>query len=212
MTVIAYAYGFRRDRIIGAPRWLDSNEYDIITRTNQPDVPINTVNEMIKSMLIERLQLRVHVESRQEDVYALMVARRDGKLGPSLTPSTGCDRYSIARSTPTPGNRTNRACGTRSFFDNRIASIESGGRPVSDLVRVLQGTGGRAVVDKTGLTGLFDFDLKFTPALAPGAAIEPGDVPEIFTAIREQLGLELRSERGAVDVLVIDHVELPSPN
>ena len=67
-------------------------------------------------------------------------------------------------------------------------------------------------MDKTGLTGLFDFDLRFMPAPEPGAAIEPGDVPEVFTAIRQQLGPELRSEPGSVEVLVIDQVELPSPD
>lgn len=212
LAVIAYAHGFRRDRIIGAPRWLESNEYDIVTRTNQPDVPIEIIKEMLRTMLADRLQLRVHVETRQEPVFALVVARRDGRLGPSLTPSTGCDRNSTSTSAPSPGNRGNRVCGTRTIFDGRLASIESGGRPISDLVRQLQGTGGRAVVDKTGLTGLFDFELRFTPAREPGAAIEPGDVPEVFTAIREQLGLELRSEPGSVEVLVIDQVEPPSPD
>src|SRR5687767_11560126 len=210
--VVAYAYGFRRDHVIGGPSWLDSTEYDIIARTNQPNVPGAMREAMVRTMLADRFQLRVHTESRAQETYALVVERRDGRLGPSLTRSTGCQKDSIATSAPSLENRANAPCGTRAFVDNSRVSVEGRGRPIADLVRRLQGTSGRAVVDKTGLTGLFDFALRYTPQIGPDSSRDPGDVPEIFTALREQLGLSLRPEPGFVEMLVIDNVQLPSPN
>ena len=210
-AVIAAAHGFRSDRVIG-PRWLDSAEYAINARTSQPDVPTETIHAMMRTMLADRFQLRVHTESRAQEVYALVVERRDGRLGPSLARATDCKKDSVSTSVPSLGDRANRPCGTRAFFDYGRASVEARGRPIGDLVRSLQGVGGRAVVDKTGLTGLFDFELHYTPQTGPDTPREPGDVPEVFTALREQLGLSLRPEPGFVEMLVIDDVQLPSPD
>lgn len=210
--LIAYTYGYPPDRILAGPGWLESNRYEIIGRTNQSGATTPMVKEMIKALLADRFQLRAHTESRPASVFALIIARRDGRLGPSLKPSTGCQQGRVVTGASATLDGKNRACGTRTLVDRGLATIEAGGAPISELVWALGGATGNKVVDKTGLSGLFDFDLKFTLPWTPGRQLEPGDIPEVFTAVREQLGLELKSEPGSVDVLVIDDVQLPTAN
>src|SRR5687767_11579613 len=116
--VIARAHGFRLDRVVGGPSWLDSTGYTIIGRTNRPDVPTATIEAMLRTMLADRFQLRVHTESRAQEVYALVVERRDGRLGPSLTRATDCRKDSVVTSAPSLWDRANRPCQTRAFFDH----------------------------------------------------------------------------------------------
>ena len=211
-TLIAMVYGVRPERIIGGPDWLDVNEYDIVARTNQAALKIPAVKEMIKSLLADRFHLRVHTESRDEPVYALVVARQDRRLGRSLRPSVDCASDTRTTSDPAIGGLAQRRCGIRILADRRITTIEAGSVALSELVRSLDGTGGRRVIDKTGLTGLFDFDLRFAPPPPPGTQVEPGDVPEVFTALREQLGLALDTQPGQVEVMVIDEIQRATEN
>jgi uncharacterized protein (TIGR03435 family) len=156
-------------------------------------------------------------------IYALIRAREDGKLGNELKPSTiDCEAFGAARrggSAPQfkPGERP--VCGIRMGF----GELAGGGFPLSSLASSLVQTVERIVVDRTGLSGNFDFYVRWTPERLPpgaptdrpfrmnGAEIDPSG-PSIFTALQEQLGLKLESTRGPVDVLVIDHVERPSPD
>lgn len=208
-AVIAWAYEFRQDRIIAAADWLASTEFDIEARTNRLDVPMSLVGEMIKSMLADRLSLRVHTEARPQPVYEL-VLEREGRLGPSLAPSTGCVAGAEVTAKPNLNSSRRRPCGTRTMFDRGLVVVEAGGGSMSGLVRSLQGTAGRAVIDKTGLTGPFDFELRYLPDTGdPDGA---GDLPGVFTAVREQLGLALKPAQGLVEFLVVDSVQLPSQN
>lgn len=210
--LIAYTFGFPPNRILKGPGWLESNRYEIIGRTNQSGVTTPMVKEMIKALLADRFQLRAHTETRPATVFALVIARRDGRLGRALKPSAGCQQGRVVTdATPTLDGK-NRACGTRTLVDRGLTRIEARGTPIAELTWALGGATGSKVVDRTGLSGLFDVDLKFTPSWTPGRQLEPGDIPEIFTAVREQLGLELKSEPGSVDVLVIDDVQLPTSN
>ena len=103
--------------------------------------------------------------------------------------------------------------------------IEANGGGMQFLAHALSAIVGRSVVDKTGLTGIYDFSLNWTPDQGsmpmpgPGAGGPPrGDAPvdpngpSLFTALEEQLGLKLESQKGTVDVIVIDHIDLPSEN
>jgi uncharacterized protein (TIGR03435 family) len=158
---------------------------------------------MLRSLLAERFHVAVHMETRELPIYALVVARRDGKLGPQLHPSEDCTalprRTSLCGGRATPGHLT------------------FGGMPISALfqpalLREVQ----RTVVDRTGLTGFFDGSLQWTPGEArvlafgdppPDTPPPIVDGPSIFTALEEQLGLKLEPGRGPVEVLVIDRVD-----
>lgn len=185
-------------------------------------MPVNTsatdLKLMLRALLIERLKLRVHVETREQDGFALMIARRDGKLGGQLRPSpVDCRARMEAarRNDPVPPLPAGfKPC------DIKLGPglIDLTGMPISSLTQWLSNAAGRPVADKTGLTRTFDIELRWSPSLsgAPRADVEParpvGDGPSLFTSIQEQLGLRLESTKISVDYLVIDHMERPRPD
>jgi uncharacterized protein (TIGR03435 family) len=151
---------------------------------------------MLQSLLAERFKLSLHTEIKQEPVYELTITNG----GPKLKEVFG--------EMKSPGVRLGRA------------QLTGTGVPMSTIARSLSQRLGRSVIDKTELTGRYDFDLTYTPDVvetsAPGTAgpDTPPDPngPRIFTAVQEQLGLRLQSAKGPVEVLVIDHVEKPDAN
>jgi uncharacterized protein (TIGR03435 family) len=162
---------------------------------------------MVRTLLADRFKLAVHHETRELPIYALLLARNDGRLGPKLQPST-C----VAGRRP-PGDATAQPCG----FRPGPGIFVSGGVPIAMLATFVSSAVRRSVVDRTGLDGNFDIDLHWLPdnsPLGPQPDTPPPDPggPSIFTALQEQLGLKLESTRGPVDVLVIDHVEQPTPD
>jgi len=174
---------------------------------------------MVRALLEDRFKLVVHEETRELPVYDLVILRGDrGELGPQLHP-TACYREQQA---PPPGS-TGQSCGTFQFGLGRM-SVR--GVPMPQILQALSDLSMRTVVDRTGLTGAFDLDLKWTPeALAQRAAGTPVDQPlrlngsdvdtsgpSLFTAIQEQLGLKLVSARGPVKVLIVDSAERPTEN
>jgi uncharacterized protein (TIGR03435 family) len=178
---------------------------------------------MVQALLADRFKLVVHRETREMPTYALVLAREDERLGPQLKVSTVDCSPGARRGLPPPpppGPNERPPCGMRMA----PGSIMSGGTALSQLATTLSNSVGRMVVDKTGLTDRFDIDLKWTPdGMAaggglgiPGGAPPPVPVdtsgPSIFAALQEQLGLKLESERGPVEVLVIDSVEHPTEN
>ncbi len=231
--------------ILNAPNWINSDHFDIIAKADA-NVPPDQFPELIKSLLIERFKLAAHTESRELQVYALVVARSDGKLGPGLRPASADCAATIAargRGGPPPGpggpggpggaGAVGRGpiappqpgqpmpCGMMRFGPGNLAA---GGTPIAQLATNLSPSVNRIVVDKTGLTGVYEFDLRWTPdqmpqggpgpagpppGPSPFPSIDPNG-PSIFTAVQEQLGLKLDSTKAPVDVLVIDHVEQPT--
>jgi uncharacterized protein (TIGR03435 family) len=144
-------------------------------------------------------------------IYELVLARADGRLGPKLqVSSVDCEAMrgrGRGGPPPAPPSPTERPmCGIR--FSP--ASLAGGGMPIVQFARVLSQSVQRIVVDRTGLTGNYDFDLSWTPDQMARGADATG--ASIFTALQEQLGLKLDAARGPVDVLVIDHVERPTPD
>jgi uncharacterized protein (TIGR03435 family) len=231
--LIINSYGLQPQQLIGAPDWISSERFDIVAKADgdlgppfSRDAP-SRLQLMIRALLAERFKLKVHREPRQVDVYALVTARTDGKLGPEMKPSTiDCEALAANRRgggpppEPTkPGERPQ--CGARVLPGELLV----GGQPLLELVTLLSGTVGRSVIDRTGLKGPFDILLRWTPDIVRqqagatptstvrinGVEFDPNG-PSIFTALQEQLGLKLESERGTVEALVIDHIERPTPD
>jgi uncharacterized protein (TIGR03435 family) len=171
---------------------------------------------MLRALLIDRFTLRVHVESREQDAYALTLARGDGRLGPQLRPSrVDCPARMEAqrRNEPLPPQPEGSKPCTFNYAPGRI---DLGGMPLSALAQLLVGQVGRPVVDRTGLTGTFDVELQWSlataAALSAASNAAGSDGPSIFTAVQEQIGLKLEPAKTSVDYLVIDHIEPPGPN
>jgi uncharacterized protein (TIGR03435 family) len=171
---------------------------------------------MLRSLLIDRFKLRVHVESREQDAYALTLARRDGRIGPQLQQSrVDCPARMEAqrRNEPLPPQPEGSKPCTFNYAPGRI---DLGGTPLSALGQLLAGQVGRPVVDRTGLTGRFDVELQWSvataAALGAGGNTAGSDAPSIFTAVQEQIGLKLEPAKTSVDYLVIDHIEPPEAN
>jgi len=178
---------------------------------------------LVRAFLADRFNLVVHEERREIPVYSLVMARPDRRLGQRLRPFEGeCGEPS--KLGPPPNATFGMPTSDRSKGPQWCMAFTGAGRlsaqgtMVSDLVMILARFPSvrRRVIDRTGLTGRFDFDLEWTPlATPPGPAAPavPSDAgPNIFTALQEQLGLKLESTRETISVLVIDSVNQPSPN
>ncbi len=221
----AYLKGFppKVRSVLGGPGWLDSQRFEIEAKAiGNPSREQESL--MIQSLLEDRFKLVLHHETRQLPIYALVVAK-EGKIGLQLTPHASdakCTDTSTGKglSQPKPGDAMPAYCG--GFFVNpRPGDLRETGNGVSmdelgaQLIQFLD----RDVVDRTGLGGVFDFNLEFAPLTGPGAlpdtasgASDPSAPPTLFVALQQQLGLKLEPQKGPVDVFVIDHIEHPSPN
>jgi uncharacterized protein (TIGR03435 family) len=198
--LIEAAYGVRDYQFIG-PSWLNTVRYDIVAKppaaSTQPPL-----RPLLQSLLMDRFRLTVHHESKEMSVYELVVAKSGSKFQESKGP--------------------------RTFFTARPALISGTAVSMRELAAALSGLLDRPATDHTGLMGVYDVKVQWTPDqlrdfkasadLAPGtlpringAPFDP-DGPSIFTAVQEQLGLKLESTKGPVELLVIDHIERPTPD
>jgi uncharacterized protein (TIGR03435 family) len=227
--LIRFAYLVQNFQIVDAPDWIREDRYDITAKA-EGDIPpsppgqLGPMQMMMRSLLADRFKLVVREDTREQPLYALMLNRADGQLGPQLTRSTtDCAAVAAAArgrggrgfALPAPGERPQ--CG---FFGG-IGQYRAGGMQLSDLARALSGQLQRVVIDRTGLTGAFDLDLTYTPDQLPQGPPPPGapplpaidpNGPSIFTAMQEQLGLKLEATRGPVPVLVVQRIERPTPD
>lgn len=230
--LIRQAYDIHDSQIIGGPDWLNAQGYDVDATTGEK--PRGQNRFMMQTLLRDRFKLMFHTEMRELNVYALIVARSDGRLGPGLKripdnecPPPGSPRQGGPPPGPGPSPFDPNAvapCGAIIFGPGRLLAH---GVPISMLARSLGGlpaitSFNRVVTDMTKLEGVYDFDFKWTnefgrggPPAGPGAAPAapaPGDEPSLFTALQEQLGLKLNAQRATLDVLVIDSIEKPTEN
>lgn len=215
-NTIRNAYGVQNFQIVGGPDWIGSDRWDIVAKA-AADAPGQQMLLMLRTLLTDRFKLVIHTEMRETPVYALVMARSDGRLGPQLRPSTvDCAAVAAALTaasrggSPPAGGRP--ACGTRVTAGNMMTTATT----MADLARNLSPIAGRSIVDRTGLTGNYDLDLTWAPDQqgqppdTPAAAPRPAsDSPSLFTAMQEQLGLKLDAQRAPVETLVIDSVERP---
>jgi uncharacterized protein (TIGR03435 family) len=199
-AIVKLAYGiWGNDQIIGAPGWATTTSYDIEAKVDAADVAAfssRTFDQhmlMLQALLRDRFMLKVHRETRDLPVYALVVAGS----GPRLKEAKADEPGSNAQ----PMMRMKR--------DGETLEIVATGMHVQSLPPFLLREVGRTVVDKTGLTGKYDFTLQYTPQQS---ATSDSTAPSIFTAIQEQLGLKLEPQKAPMEVIVIDHIEQPSEN
>ena len=208
------AYQIHETQIVDGPGWIDVDRFDVSARAAEaPSAAafIERARLMLRPMLADRFKLALRNERREIPVYALVVARADGRLGPQFmrTDTSRCNGPDVAvvpaagalePGQPLPCNM--------SFL--RPTHAGARGTEIFTLITHLRNGADRVVVDRTGLAGEFDWDLQWTgDPLAVSAA---GSGVSLFTAVREQLGLRLEGQRAVVDVLVVERAEKPAPD
>ena len=196
--LIMEAYDVKAFQVSGGPSWIGTERWDILAKAGERRIPMAEMRPMLRALLGDRFQLKVHIETKEMPVFALEVE----KNGPKLVTSAGADQQ------------------FRPMYGSLI--VKKGG--MGPLAAWLSRELGRVVIDKTDLKGEYDYALEWTPDPGQGGPESIGLPPEaplphvettgpsIFTAIQEQLGLKLESAKAPVDVLVIDHAEKPSEN
>ncbi len=186
---------------------------------------------MLQTLLEDRFKLKVHRETREGAVYELSVAESGSKLQPTKPGSCIPIELWKPTATPEPGqppvcgllNSTTSQAGGELVEGIGIPIVDRPGAPFQSLTGHLTIELGRTVIDKTELTGLFDFRLEWTPdatsRIAAAASSDPATLTaadpgglSLFTAVQKQLGLKLKSAKGPVEVLIVDHAEKPSGN
>jgi uncharacterized protein (TIGR03435 family) len=191
LALMEWAYAMPERQILDGPPWIAATRFDIQAKSEIGDtlkgLPSDQSNElkrqMVRNLLADRFQLKVHEEKRTMPAYDLILAKGGFKLEPS---------QSNGKSIGTGRNHFNGQGLTMTLIAEELSKIA-----------------GRVVVDKTGLTDRYDLALRWTSDDAVASETDP---PTLFTAIQEQLGLKLEAAKEPVSVIVIDHVEQSSPN
>jgi uncharacterized protein (TIGR03435 family) len=225
LGMVTQAYNVRNFQVTGAPGWVSNDRWDLEARSEEGSIPPQTgppdptkpspIGLRLQSLLEDRFQMKLHRETKELPIYELSVAKGGPKikLNDDQTPYKERERGAPP---PPPGQRG----GQMSRFSMRVGrgSLEAVAMDIDLIAQTLASQLGRPVLNKTGLKGLYDVKLTWTPDPAlqgPGGPdAPPADPsgPSIFTAIQEQLGLKLDSAKGPVELLVIDSVQRPSEN
>jgi uncharacterized protein (TIGR03435 family) len=204
------------EEVIGLPDWALTERYDVALKP-PAGYSRDQRGEMMRNMFADRMKLVAHMEEPDREGFALVLARRDGKLGPQIKPST-LDCRSSARGGVAPAPPPSNAslddflnfCGSRVG----LTGMALGYTTLDSFAAGLKGLAGGPVVNRTGLQGYYGIKLTYAPPnLSPEPRpASPDDPPDVFTALQEQLGLKLQREKMKVNVFVIDHIERPSEN
>ena len=238
-ALIGTAWELPDFRIVGGNKELLNTKYHITAKASSGGtLGQKQLLPLLKNLIIERFQLKFHFEPREMSHYDLVLAHRDGSLGPELKPTkSDCSNVDelnakraeavakgdLAAILPKPGEFLACTIAPNLAGGPTNLSLHGDGQEIKVLVDLLSQFTGKYVRDKTGLTGRYDFDMKLDmQALmglvqkmginVPAAAVSnlPSDGSSVMTVLNEQLGLKLESTRGPVDVLVIDSVEAPT--
>jgi uncharacterized protein (TIGR03435 family) len=192
LAMMQWAYDLPEKQILNGPPWLTSTRFDIKAKTDSSnetkpltfDQDHDLKRRMVQALLADRFGLKVHQETRTLPVYDLILAKGGSKLQPAKS-----------------GNKSTTVRDT--YFNGE-------GLTMIAIAEVLSHIAGRVVIDKTNLADHYDFKLHWTPDDA--SVTDNNSAPPLFTAIQEQLGLKLEPSKEQISVLVIDHVDLPTPN
>jgi uncharacterized protein (TIGR03435 family) len=225
-SIVSLAYGVTPSRITGWPEWTRTARYDIRAKTGKPSTR-DDVLAILRTLLAERFSLNAHREMREMDIYALVVGKPDGSTGPQLQQVlVDCESKKLLEGSA-PGlfpPDFRPACGSslqtlRMVSGPSIVTSTRAAWTMEQLARSLDGDVGRPVIDRTGLAGTFDIELRYVRELPPGPffapqpqSAQPPDGVSLRDALKQQTGLDLRSERGPVELLVIDSIERPTPD
>jgi bla regulator protein blaR1 len=202
--LIAFAYGLHAKQIVGAPDWFGTDLFDIEAKPDTEGRPSQKqMADMVQKLLADRFKLTFHKDKKELAVYVVSVAGGEPKM-----------RKSAAAPTDPPA-----------FFFRQLGDLVVRNQTMGDFATWMQsGVMDRPVVDQTGLTGKYDFELKWTPdesqfgqfrgtgVTIPPPTDEANAPPGLYTAIQEQLGLKMGPAKIPDDVIVIDHAEKPTPN
>ncbi len=193
--MIAFAYDIRDHQLIGAGGWMDNDRWDVIAKSHNGEavdarIPFeeafHEIRLKLRTLLADRFQLKVHTETREMPIYVLIVA----KNGPHIEPSKS-DGLTI-------NNRNGLV------ICKKITMQQFAGRALTWRM-------GRSVVDKTGLAGEHDFEIKYVEDRGAAAAADISG-PDFLTAMQQQIGLKLEQAKGPVEVLIVDRAERASAN
>jgi uncharacterized protein (TIGR03435 family) len=196
---------------IGLPGWATAERYDIDAKAPEGAKPADLA-PMLRTVLAERFAFKAHIETRDQPIYELVRANPGGPLSSGLARvDIGCDALREARRRgekpdlkPLPGGLFPCDMTMRGAAG---MEIRSGGTKMADFARSIQSGTGRIVVDKTALVGFYAFTLMYAATPSPDS-----DVPSLFTALQEQLGLRVQAATAPVRVLVIDNIQRPTEN
>jgi uncharacterized protein (TIGR03435 family) len=239
--LIGLAFDMQDFRVTGGPPALMTARFDITAKAaGGATLGQKELRPLVRNLLIERFKLSTHTEPREMQVYDLVLARSDGRLGPDLKPSqsdcANADEVNAARAeamsrgdlsaiVAKPGEVLACTVSPNVAGGPANISVHGDGQEIKQLIELLTQLTGRHIRDKTSLTGRYDFDMKLDlqallamaqgmgmPVPAAAANIPQSDGSALMTALNEQLGLKLNSVRAPVDVLVIDGIEAPTPD
>lgn len=239
--LVRLAYQIEDFQLVGGPAWQTSKRFDITAKAPESfSGQFKDMFPMLRALLADRFALKAHVEQREMPIFSLTLARGDGALGPDMTPSKDDCTDPEATQKRIQQLQSGGQAAALALLQHPdgvpcmmlpvpqpasagALSMRGRGQPMQALVALLQQLTGRAVRDKTGLMGLYDWKMTIgvenlarlatqAGATLPAALPTPPDSPSLMTTLREQLGLKLESDKGPVDVLVIDAASMPMEN
>jgi uncharacterized protein (TIGR03435 family) len=195
--MIALMYWIPLQQVTGGPSWIDTTPYDIEAKADHP-YSLDDLHTMFQDLLADRFHLKFHIEQREGPVYSLTVDKSGLKMNPNQAPQD----YKVPMI----------STGFGVYAANRVSM-----RYLTWFLSQQLRSEGRPVIDRTGLTGNYDFTLSFLPELPPNTspenlAPELRDRPSLSDAVREELGLTLQRDKGPVPYIVIDQIDRPSEN
>jgi uncharacterized protein (TIGR03435 family) len=214
--LIRVAYDLFDYQVVGGPEWMDSKRWAVSARA---PVPMNRVQmrPLLRNLLEDRFALKAHLETRELPTYELVMARSDRRLGPKITPAAvDCTPFLTGQRPmqESPRDRDDGfpLCSSGASMGGGMITPRLNGQPLSGLIRTLEATLQRRVVDKTELKGNYDIELTYVDEQFQRQGVDTAKGPALFTALQEQLGLKLEAARGQVEVLVVDSVSEPTTN
>ena len=193
-------------KIDGGPAWTRSDRFDVVA-VGDRNASVADTRQMLQALLAERFKLVIRTESREEPTFNLTLVRQDRRLGPQLKPAASdCSDATRRENLPpatAPPDLNHPACGVIAFGGGLYRGH---GVTLDQIAASLAQPVDRVVRNRTALQGLYDYELRFS---RPNETPNPNDPPEIFTAVREQLGLRLQPARGGVEFIVIVSAQQP---